>query len=57
MKTQTSLCSFNGDLHFIEKVNGIKYLYASLDKHPHVHAVVGKKVPFLQQGSVPCLWA
>jgi hypothetical protein len=57
MKTQTSLCSFNGDIHFIEKVNGIKYLCASLDKNPYVRAVVGKKVSFLQQGSVPRLWA
>jgi len=26
--------SGGGDFHFIEKVNGIKYLYAWLDKHP-----------------------
>jgi len=28
------LCS--GYIHFTEKANGIKYLYASLDKHPDV---------------------
>ena len=27
-------------IHFIEKANGIKYLYASVDKHPNVRAVV-----------------
>jgi hypothetical protein len=26
--------------HPIEKENGIKYLYASLDKHPHVRVTV-----------------
>ncbi len=29
-----------GDFHFIEKANGIKYLYAWLDKHPNVRTVV-----------------
>ena len=32
--------SSSGDFHFIEKANGIKYLYAWLDKHPDVCAVV-----------------
>ena len=27
---------YNGDFHFIEKANGIKYLYASAVKHPDV---------------------
>ena len=34
MEWQTSQCSCSGDFHFIEKANAIKYLYASLDKHP-----------------------
>ncbi len=33
-RNQTSPCSCSGDFHLIEKVNGIKYLYASLDRHP-----------------------
>ena len=33
--------------HLIEKANGIKYLYAWLDRHPDVCAVAVKKVPFL----------
>ena len=28
-----------GDFHFIEKANGIKYLYAWLDKHPQEYSV------------------
>lgn len=31
---------YNGGFHFMEKVNGIKYLYAWLDKHPDVRAMV-----------------
>ena len=31
------------DIHYLtENANGIKYLYASLDRHPYVRAVVGK---------------
>jgi hypothetical protein len=33
------------DVYFIEKANGIKYLYAWLDRHPH-ECVVG---PFIDQ--------
>jgi len=28
------------NVHFIEKANGIKYLYAWLDKYPYISAVV-----------------
>ena len=28
-----------GDFHFIEKANGIKYLYAWLDRHPQEYSV------------------
>ena len=31
---------YNIDFHFIEKANGIKYLYAWLDRHPDVRTVV-----------------
>ncbi len=30
--------SVGWDFHFIEKANGIKYLYASLNRHPDVRA-------------------
>ena len=33
----------SGDCYFIEKANGIEYLYAWLDKHPYVRAVVTSK--------------
>jgi len=42
MELQTVLCSYNSDFHFIEKANGIEYLYAWLDKHPDVRPVVTK---------------
>jgi hypothetical protein len=32
--------SYSSDYCFIENANGIKYLYAWLDKHPYVRAVV-----------------
>ncbi len=32
------MCS--GDSHFAEKTNGIKYLYAWLDRHPDVCLIV-----------------
>ena len=35
---------YNIDFHFIEKANGIKYLYAWLDRHPYVRAVVGRNL-------------
>ena len=41
---------YNSDFHFIEKANGIKYLYAWLDRHPDVFPLVDKKVPFLKEG-------
>jgi len=31
---------YRGDFHFIEKANGIKYLYASVIRHPDVRPVV-----------------
>ena len=31
------MCS--GDFHLIEKANGIKYLYASVDNHPDVRSI------------------
>jgi len=31
---------YNSGSHFIEKTNGIKYLYASLDNDPYGRAVV-----------------
>jgi len=34
---------YNSDFYFIEKANGIKYLYAWLDRHPDVCSMVTKK--------------
>ena len=34
------ICSCSGDSHVIEKANGIKYLYASVVRHPDVCAIV-----------------
>jgi hypothetical protein len=39
MAGQTSQCLSSGDFHFTEKANGIKYLYAWLDKHPDIRAM------------------
>jgi len=33
---QTSLYSCSSDFHFIEKAKGIRYLYASVIKHPDI---------------------
>jgi hypothetical protein len=40
---------YNGDFHFIEKAKGAKYLYASLDRHPHVCSMV----PNIRQFCIP----
>jgi hypothetical protein len=42
-KNQTSLCSWVGGPHLMEKLNGIKYLYASPDRHPNVCPVANFK--------------
>ena len=34
----------SGDFHLIEKANGIKYLYASVDRYPNVRTVVNPLV-------------
>jgi hypothetical protein len=39
IKTHASWPFYIGYFHFIEKLNGIKYLYASLDKHPHICSI------------------
>ncbi|MFC1993127.1 hypothetical protein ACFLV3_04895 [Chloroflexota bacterium] len=39
------------------KLNGIAHEYASVDKHPNVSTVVGKKIPFLKGHPTPILQA
>ena len=42
VKSMDIQCLYSSDFHFMEKANGIKYLYAWLDRHPDVRAVVSK---------------